>query len=38
MSLATCLIIKNMQASLAFYKAFTQKESFGGCQERFAIF
>ena len=38
MILTTYLIVKDMAASLAFYKAFFQKEPFGGCPDRFSIF
>lgn len=38
MFLTPYLIIKDMAASLAFYKAYFGKEPGGGCPERFAIF
>jgi lactoylglutathione lyase len=38
MTVSTYLIVKDMTASLAFYKAYFQKDPLGGCTERFASF
>ncbi len=38
MFLTTYLIVKDMTASVAFYKTFLGVEPAGGCPERFAVF